>query len=69
MLTPSEMTCRAIYDLTVPGQYRVIVEYEAPPPDSVVAAVLRRDLETYRRLFPWTSLRLADTATFVVVPR
>jgi hypothetical protein len=69
MLSPGEIRCLAIYALTEPGPYRVIVNYYGPTPDSVLAAVLRRDREKYRELSPWQVLHLADTVTLIVVDR
>jgi len=65
----SERMCRVMYSLATPGEYRVIVEYFGPEPDSILTAIARGEIRDLSSLPPTLGIHLADTTTFVVVGR
>lgn len=68
-LSPGKDVCLAMYALTAPGRYRVVVEYFGPEADSAIAALQRREVQSLSKLRPTPGVHLADTTTFVVVGR
>ena len=72
-ILPSRDTCLAMYALSIPGQYRVVVEYFGPDVlpnlDRVTAAAHGGDARVRNNPPLVQGVLLADTATFVVTGR